>query len=345
MHAGVIEGFYGRSWTHEERLEQIRFLAEHGFDSYWYAPKACRKLRADWAQLFDQDELTRLQELSRACRNAGIAFGVGFSPLGLHDQWPLNKTAETHLLAKLAQLHSIGIDEVGLLFDDMRGDKPNLASLQLAMVEYLRCSIDVKRWVFCPTYYSFDPILSEVFGCKPPGYLREIGQGLHSSVDVFWTGEKVISESYSRAHLEQMAEIFQRKPVLWDNSRVNDGRKTSPFIPLKSMCELASIMPYVNGLMINPMNPPALARLVLETFKLDGAAEERLKVVLNNQGRALSDALQCYLRQMTEVGLERLDDDERQAMRSCFANINHPAAREVLDWLGGCYRFDSACLT
>ena len=36
---GVIEGFYGPPWTHEERLDFIRFCGEHGFNAWVHAPK------------------------------------------------------------------------------------------------------------------------------------------------------------------------------------------------------------------------------------------------------------------------------------------------------------------
>ncbi len=36
---GVIEGFYGRPWTHQQRLSLIDFLADRGMNTFVYSPK------------------------------------------------------------------------------------------------------------------------------------------------------------------------------------------------------------------------------------------------------------------------------------------------------------------
>jgi hypothetical protein len=42
---GMIEGFYGKPWTWEEREENVAWLARHGYRFYLYAPKADPFLR------------------------------------------------------------------------------------------------------------------------------------------------------------------------------------------------------------------------------------------------------------------------------------------------------------
>ncbi|MGW4410022.1 beta-N-acetylglucosaminidase domain-containing protein [Nonomuraea sp. NPDC004702] len=39
---GVIEGFYGRPWSHEQRLDLLGFLGARGMNTYVHAPKADR---------------------------------------------------------------------------------------------------------------------------------------------------------------------------------------------------------------------------------------------------------------------------------------------------------------
>ena len=36
---GVIEGFYGAPWSHEQRLDLIDFLGERGMNTFVYSPK------------------------------------------------------------------------------------------------------------------------------------------------------------------------------------------------------------------------------------------------------------------------------------------------------------------
>ena len=36
---GIIEGFYGTTWTHKDRLDQIKFYGKNKLNTYIYAPK------------------------------------------------------------------------------------------------------------------------------------------------------------------------------------------------------------------------------------------------------------------------------------------------------------------
>ena len=45
---GVIEGFYGHPWSHEQRLRLIDFLAARGMNTFVYSPKDDPLVRRDW---------------------------------------------------------------------------------------------------------------------------------------------------------------------------------------------------------------------------------------------------------------------------------------------------------
>ena len=36
---GIVEGFYGNPWTHEQRLELLGFMASRGLNTFVYTPK------------------------------------------------------------------------------------------------------------------------------------------------------------------------------------------------------------------------------------------------------------------------------------------------------------------
>ena len=57
---GVIEGFYGPPWTHEERLDLIRFCANEGLDTWVHAPKDDPFHRERWREPYPETELTQL---------------------------------------------------------------------------------------------------------------------------------------------------------------------------------------------------------------------------------------------------------------------------------------------
>ena len=45
---GLIEGFYGKPWSWQERAETVSWLGARGFRFYLYAPKADTHLRRRW---------------------------------------------------------------------------------------------------------------------------------------------------------------------------------------------------------------------------------------------------------------------------------------------------------
>ena len=60
---GVIEGFYGPPYHHAERLQLLAFLAEHGLDTYLYAPKQDPYHRDEWRTLYPAAEAAELAAL------------------------------------------------------------------------------------------------------------------------------------------------------------------------------------------------------------------------------------------------------------------------------------------
>src|SRR5690554_1505706 len=54
---GVIEGFYGEPWSHENRLDVISFMDKHRMNAFMYAPKDDEYHRNKWRELYLEDKL------------------------------------------------------------------------------------------------------------------------------------------------------------------------------------------------------------------------------------------------------------------------------------------------
>lgn len=232
---GVIEGFFGTPWSWPDRTGYADFLSGQGFDFYIYAPKADAHLRRHWRAAWPQADVDRLAATAAAYRARKLNFGIGLSPYEIYlDPEALDPggAARADLRAKVARLNEIGPDILSILFDDMRGDVPDLASLQARLVAEVAEASTASAIVICPTYYSFDPRLEKVFGKAPENYLSDLGRLLDPSVAVFWTGPEVTSRQYPRDHLTAVAEMLRRKPFLWDNYPVNDGAETADHLHL-----------------------------------------------------------------------------------------------------------------
>jgi hypothetical protein len=209
---GLIEGFFGRPWRWQDRRGAISALAAHGYRFYLYAPKADPYLRRRWQEPYPERELEDLAAFAKFCRTEGVRFGIGLSPFELH----LHPEAgwQDRLARKLAELDQLKPDDLAILFDDMRGDVPDLAERQAAIVHYAAERSAARRIICCPSYYTDDPILDIAFGERPPFYLEQLGRLLDPAIEIMWTGEEVCAREFSPGHLARVAHQLGRKPFL-----------------------------------------------------------------------------------------------------------------------------------
>src|SRR5215212_10664414 len=77
---GVIEGFYGRPWSHAERLDLIAFCGRHGLNTWVHAPKDDPFHRERWRDPYPAEELDRVAELVAAGARAGVEVVYAIAP-------------------------------------------------------------------------------------------------------------------------------------------------------------------------------------------------------------------------------------------------------------------------
>jgi hyaluronoglucosaminidase len=343
MDLGLIEGFYGTPWSFAERTDVVARLAPHGYGFYLYAPKSDGFLRRGWHEQHPHDIAQSLWQLSVSCREQGVRFGVGLSPFELY--WNFDRQGGEALRHKIAMLDEIGIDDLAILFDDMRGDLPALARIQVDIVDFAAAHTGATRLIVAPTYYSDDPVLDRFFGQRPEGYLEDLGRMLDPEVEIFWTGPEVCSREYTTDHLERVADQLQRKPFLWDNYPVNDGPRMSQHLHLRAFSgRPASIDRHIVGHAVNPASQPTLSLIpaltLAESYARASAYDESeafdlaAKQILGSELAALVTA---DLHVLQDVGLDNLGP-AAGLLRARYKEIDHPAAREIVDWLDGAWR-------
>jgi hypothetical protein len=340
---GIVEGYYGRPWSWDARQETIACLAAHGFGFYLYAPKADPFLRKRWREDHPPEFADPLRRLAARCGQLGVRFGVGISPYELYLDF--DGAARAALKRKLAGFDALGVKQLAILFDDMRGDVPDLADTQTRIVHWIAEHSGAERFAICPTYYTDDPVLDRFFGERPPNYLAALGSRLDRSVDVFWTGEDVCSARYSRGHLARVAETLGRRPLLWDNYPVNDGPVMSARLHLRAFTgRPASNGDLLAGHAINPALQPVLSRIpaltLVESYARGDAYEYGAAfthAAVEVLGARLADQVAGHLPLLQDRGLDRLGELAPR-LREAYAAIDHPGAREIVDWLDGHFR-------
>ena len=336
---GLIEGFYGKPWSWEARGEAVAFLAPHGYRFYYYAPKADGFLRRRWREPHPPDMEKGLRQFSAHCRSLDVRFGVGLSPYEIYRSFDVE--ARGALAGKLALLDSIGVDDLAILFDDMRGDLPGLAEMQVDILHWVRERSKATRLLVCPSYYTDDPILDRFFGERPANYLEDFGRRLDPAIDIFWTGEEVCARAFSPGHLARVAAQLCRKPFLWDNYPVNDGPLMSQFLHLRGFTgRPASIRPQIAGHAVNVASQPVLSRIpaltLADSYRLGdnyeyGAAFARAAETI--LGTELGRLVRGDLMLLQDLGIERV-----QGLQERYAAFDHPGAREIVAWLDGVWR-------
>jgi hyaluronoglucosaminidase len=343
LELGIIEGFYGRPWSWPEREEAISFLAPYGYAFYLYAPKADPFLRRRWQEEHPPEMAAGLTGLAARCAELDVRFGIGLSPYEIYRRF--DDHARSAFGRKLDFLNRLGVRDLAILFDDMRGDAPELAARQVEIVEWAVGRTEADRVIVCPSYYSDDPVLDRVFGARPAGYLEELGERLDPSIEIMWTGPEVCSRQISPGHLQRIGEQLRRRPFLWDNYPVNDGQRMSQYLHLRAFTgRPASSSAYLSAHGVNPALQPTLTRIpaltLPESYQLGerydyGEAFRRAaETVL---GAELGAMLREDLLVLQDVGLDRLGEKEA-ALRARYGGIDHPGAREIVAWLDGEYR-------
>ncbi|ESO96834.1 hypothetical protein LOTGIDRAFT_115468 [Lottia gigantea] len=251
---GVVEGFYGRPWTTEQRKLLFSWMNKMGLNTYMYAPKDDSKHRSFWRDLYTVEEAESLTSLIEAATSNNITFVYAISP-GLDMTFSGSKDV-TFLKRKLEQVSMFGCPAFAVLFDDIdpeisEADKSvfqSYACAQVSVTNEVYEYLNQPKFLFCPTEYCASRAVPNV---KCSEYLNTIGSKLLPGIDIMWTGSKVVSKKISIQQLEEIGSVLRRNPVIWDNIHANDYDPRRIFLgPYDGRSP--EIIPYLRGVMTNP---------------------------------------------------------------------------------------------
>uniref|UniRef100_A0A8C2DV59 protein O-GlcNAcase n=1 Tax=Cyprinus carpio TaxID=7962 RepID=A0A8C2DV59_CYPCA len=253
---GVVEGFYGRPWTMEQRKELFRrYCQKWGLNTYLYAPKDDYKHRMFWREMYSVEEAEQLTTLISAAKEYGVEFIYAISP-GLDITFSNQKEVST-LKRKLDQVSHFGCKSFALLFDDIDhnmcpADKEVFSSFAHAQVsitnEIFQYLGEPEIFLLCPTEYCGTFCYPNV---PQSPYLRTVGEKLLPGIEVLWTGPKVVSKDITVESIEEVTKILRRAPVIWDNIHANDYDQKRLFLgPYKGRS--SELIPRLKGVLTNP---------------------------------------------------------------------------------------------
>jgi hyaluronoglucosaminidase len=252
---GVVEGFYGKAWTHEQRLRGLKLFGDYNMNTYFLAPKDVPWQRFNWREPFNSDFLKLTDELIQTGRINAVDVAVCVSPgLSVKYSDPVDVMA---VVTRFKQLFDLGAKHFGLLWDDIDWelshpeDIAQYVSTAAAHADFTnRVWSELKKLdshltlTVCPMHYS---------GRGNETYLHELGRTLHSRINLMWTGRSICSEYLDISDAVIFERTTLRPPLYWDNFPVNDGglQKNLYIGPVRG--REVGLHKYSAGLVSNPM--------------------------------------------------------------------------------------------
>ena len=299
VYRGIVEGFYGKPFTHEDRLWWIQNLALLDMNVYLYAPKDDAYHRQRWREPYPQATIIEFEELIKKGRELGVTVGFAISPGN-----SIIYSDEQHrrdLLEKFQKFQELGSTFLCLALDDVptslqnpedRSAYSSLGAAHVSLANNLQQALgkDGVFWLI-PTDYA---------GNEATDNLKKLGKELLPGIEVGWTGGTVLASEILFKEAEQRTELLGRKPLIWDNVPVADG-------PMKSALHLG---PYlgrdkrlgetVSGLLLNPMNHARASYITISTaadyMKNPDSynAEEAWREAVHHAGRGAEKAFSVF---------------------------------------------------
>ncbi|MYL43465.1 beta-N-acetylhexosaminidase [Virgibacillus massiliensis] len=270
---GVIEGFYGTPWSHEERVDQLKFYGDNKMNTYVYAPKDDPYHRDAWRGPYPTGKLNELAELVDIAKKNHIDFVFTISP-GLDICYSDNQ--DFNLLFEKAQaLYDVGVRDFAILFDDifmemsckmdekMFGDEPSPTAAAQAFLlnkfqdKFIEKNEGTNRLITVPTEYYQE-------GTSP--YREQFADLVDSSVLVYWTGIGITTDTITNEDAQRISDIFKHDLLIWDNYPVNDFSEYRIFLGPLTGRDAGLTEHGVHGLTANPMEHAEASKIPLFTI-------------------------------------------------------------------------------
>lgn len=241
---GVIEGFYGNPWSHEDRLRQFEFYGKNKMNTYVYGPKDDPYHRRHWRVPYPEKEASLLRELAEVAKKNHVKFVWAVHP-GIDIKWNLEDSLA--IVKKLESVYSLGVRSFAVFFDDIGGEGTK-ADKQAGLMNYITKQFvkkhkDVEPLMLCPTQYNKS--------WSSGDYLSILGKQMDKDIRIMWTGNSVV-DMIERGDMEWINGQIGRKAFIWLNYPVNDYCQ-SRLLMGKTYGNGRDIGPMLSGFCSNPM--------------------------------------------------------------------------------------------
>ena len=265
---GVVEGFYGKAWSHEQRLRGLALFGDYNMNTYFMAPKDVPWQRFNWRAPFNSEFLELTSELIQMGRINAVDIAVCVSP-GLSVKYS-DQDDVMAVVVRYKQLFDLGARHFGLLWDDIAWELSHEEDIaQYVSTAAAHADFTNRVWAelvkldphlvltVCPMHYA---------GRGNEPYLHELGRTLQARINLMWTGRTICSEYLDISDAVIFERTTLRPPLYWDNFPVNDGglQKNLYIGPVRG--REVGLHKYSAGLVSNPMLQFEMTQFALFTI-------------------------------------------------------------------------------
>ena len=267
---GIVEGFYGKTWNFDIRVDMLKFCGEYNLNSYIYAPKNDPYHRDKWREPYPDDKIKELKNLVDIALQNNVHFIFAISPgLDLNYEGEKGEQDFQYMLNKLDSMYNIGIKDFAIFFDDLPVGQNG--SNQAYFLNKIQNSLNKKYLnisylLTVPTVYARKFMING--NSKINDYTRDFSTKLNKNIIVLYTGDNIVSDGISDKNFNAAKNIYGRNLGIWWNYPVNDyyyHNNSTRFIKLAlgPIEKLPHIKP--NSIFFNPMGQPILSKISIGT--------------------------------------------------------------------------------
>lgn len=255
---GTVEGFYGKPWSHEDRISQLRFYGDWKLNTYIYGPKDDPYHSSPkWREAYPMEESVKLKELVQIAKDNQVDFYWAIHP-GQDIKW--SAADSIAVLHKFQRMYDIGIRHFAVFFDDISGEGTK-AEKQAGLLNYLQKEFvdkknDVGALIMCPTEYN-----KGWSNQKEGTYLDILGDQLDPRIHIMWTGNTVIHDITLEGQ-QWVNKRIKRPSFVWWNFPVSDYVRNHLLLGESYGLDKAN-KSEMSGFVSNPMDKPEASKVAI----------------------------------------------------------------------------------
>lgn len=253
---GVVEGFYGEQWSHEDRKNILELSGDYKMNSYIYGTKGDPYNNDKWREPYSENDAKKIQELVSVANKNNVDFVWAINLVG-----NINFTEEDYndLLNKCNLMYDLGVRAFAIFLDDIseQGADANKQAdfLNKLNNDLVKSKGDVGQLIMFPTENNK---LSS--NNNQETYLDILGDKLDQDIQIIWTGDKDMPD-INKSSLEWINNRVKRDVYVWWNFPVNDYCRDR--LLLGEAYGLGNDVDNVIGFVSNPMNQAQASKFAL----------------------------------------------------------------------------------